>query len=268
MNLQQIEQCYDVYVDLPSLDEHVSRQELSKAQIEVHTEAQYDEHTSREAQYDGHTSREAQYDEHLPSFSFVIRLGKKSIIRPDDSFRLDLANWHITRAFLTNLRPTILRELILDNNDIRRLPPLPSIELLQARNANIYFLPEYANNLKQLIVPNNSITKLPHYPKLEFLDIQNNWICDISYRIKIIIACNNPITGIISGDQVDLSGCPVMCLPKITHAKSSSIQNGKLTWQKKNKYSFNQPAEIYLNWNSRLFMFFKPAVFCRLRDFL
>lgn len=246
MNLRQIEQCYDVYVDLPSLDEH--------------------------------TSREAQHDEHLPSFSFVIRLGKKSIIRPDDSFRLDLANWHITRAFLTNLRPTILRELILDNNDIRRLPPLPSIELLQARNANIYFLPEYANNLKQLIVPNNSITKLPHYPKLEFLDIQNNWIRNISYRIKTIIACNNPITGIVFGDQVDVSGCPVMCLPKITQAKSSSIQNGKLTWQKKNKYLHNQYAapgdlhnqsdEIYLNWNLRLFMFFKPVLFCRLRDFL
>lgn len=245
MNLQQIEQCYDVYVDLPSLEE-----------------------SSIPMNYNEHASHEVQHDGHLPSFSFVIRLGKKSIIRPDDSFRLDLANWHITRAFLTNLRPTILRELILDNNDIRRLPPLPSIELLQARNANIYFLPEYADNLKQLIVPNNSITKLPHYPRLEFLDIQNNWIHRIDYRIKIIIACNNPITGIILGDQVDLSGCPVMCLPKITHAKSSSIQNGKLTWQKKNKYSFNQPAEIYLNWNSRLFMFFKPAVFCRLRDFL
>lgn len=243
MNLRQIEQQYNnqtEYLDLPSLDE------------------QQDE------QYD-HIS---EFATSLHSFSFVICLGKKSIIRPDDSFRLDLANWHITRAFLTNLRPTILRELILDNNDIRRLPPLPSIELLQARNANIYFLPEYADNLKQLIVPNNSITKLPHYPRLEFLDIQNNWIRQINYRIKTIIACNNPITGIISGDRVDLSGCPVMCLPKITHAKSSLILNGKLTWQKKNKYSFNQPAEIYLNWNSRQIMFFKPDIFRKLRDFL
>ena len=254
MDLKLIENIYnnyDAFVDLPELDDV----DMNNTSINNDTA-------------DKEKLNNQNIINRLPSLSFVICLGKKSIIKPDDSYKLDLTNWHITRAFVTNLRPTILRELILDNNNIKRLPPLVSVELLQAKNASIYFLPEYAPNLKQLIVPNNSIVKLPYYEKLEFLDITDNWIKSINYRIKHIIAKNNPITCIIHGEYVDVTQCPVMCIPKLTQAKSSTMTNGKLTWKTKNKYIYDNNAEIYLNWQSKQILFFKPIIYNKLVNFL
>lgn len=215
MTLNLIE---DAYMDLPDLDQHP------------------DKYTNMK-------------DKSIYTFVSIDR--RKTIITPYDSPTLNFSNWNIIRFFLNSLRVDILRELIIDNTNIRRLPPMPYIEILHATNAGIYFLPEYAPNLKQLIVSNNSIRFLPFYKKLQFLDISNNWIKSIDYTIKTVIARNNPITGIVMGESVDVTDCPVLCIPRTTFAKSSQITNGKLTWKTANRYVYNSNC-IYLNWSSRI----------------
>ena len=185
-------------------------------------------------------------------------LQNKILIEPKQyNGKLNLSNKSITALFNKTIIYQNIRELNISNNNIKQIPYIHTLEILNCSDCNIRELHDSTilPNITELYCNNNLLTIIPHYINLKKLECSSNLIKHIpAFKKLTYLICNdNPITdiNIQSLTYLEAYGCPILVLYKIPslHKRTSVIINGemKILITKQEKLNTNN---ILINWNN------------------
>jgi Leucine-rich repeat (LRR) protein len=90
-----------------------------------------------------------------------------------------------------NYLPQSLDQLSVNDNQLKSIPYLKNLTLLEASNNKLVSLEKY-ENLKSLLVDSNELTEIKTYPKIEYITCRNNNITKIFTQPELIhLNCSN-----------------------------------------------------------------------------